>query len=222
MKKSLYEIVIFLIAVILVISGFALAIMKYKSSPASNTLLNQSALPVESVLPSDWVKGDKDAKIVLIEYGDFQCPPCGYYSPIVNKVAYDFSDKIVFVYRHFPLKSIHQNAELAALASEAAGKQGKFWEMHDLIYENQKEWSEKPNAETFFLKYAQSLNLDINQFKKDIASKELKEKVIADFNSGTKSGVNGTPTFFLNGKKTPYPKDYDEFKKLVQDAISNL
>ncbi|OGF63404.1 hypothetical protein A2926_03960 [Candidatus Giovannonibacteria bacterium RIFCSPLOWO2_01_FULL_44_40] len=179
--------------------------------PAGN---NSTASALDAVSEQDWWKGNKNAQIVLIEYSDFQCPACAIYYPLVNKLSEELGDKISFVYRHFPLKQ-HQNAEPAAWAAEAAGRQGKFWEMHDLIFENQKIWSDQKNAEELFIKYAEALSLDMAKFKEDVGSKEINEKVESDYQSGLRAGVDSTPTFFLNGKRIQNSQNYEEFKNAV-------
>ncbi len=170
---------------------------------------------------SDHIKGNKEAELVLIEYSDFQCPACGAYYPILKELSREFGDKIVFVYRHFPLTQIHKNAKLAAIVSEAAGKQDKFWEIHDVIFENQKEWSDSESAIDYFIKYAQRFNLDIEKFKFDINSEELKQKVESDYLSGLELKVNATPTFILNGKKIQNPRSYEEFKKVAESYLNS-
>ncbi|MBI4134401.1 MAG: thioredoxin domain-containing protein, partial [Candidatus Terrybacteria bacterium] len=123
------------------------------------------------------------------------------------------------VYRHFPLPN-HQNAKPAAYAAEAAGRQGKFWEMHDMVFKNQEEWQGKRNADEIFITYAQTLNLDEDQFKTDFASREIKEKVDNAYRSATDLGLNSTPTFFLNGTKIANPRNYDELKSTITQAIN--
>ena len=129
-------------------------------------------------------------------------------------------NQIQFIYRHFPLRQTHRNAELASRVAEAAGRQDKFWEMHDMIFANQTEWSDQRNAKNLFLQYAASLNLDVKKFEDDIDAKEIKDKVQNDYQSGVKFRVNSTPTFFLDGKKLQNPRTYEEFKGLIEEAIS--
>ena len=126
--------------------------------------------------------------------------------------------QVKFAYRHFPLPQ-HKNAKLAATVAEAAGKQGKFWEMHDLIFQNQSDWSEDKNAAVIFAKYAQDLQLDLAKFQTDIADEEIKAKIENDYKSGVKAGVNSTPSFFLNGKKINNPRNYDEFKNAILQTL---
>lgn len=181
---------------------------------------SQISSSVVLINENDQLKGNRRSEIVLIEYSDFQCPACASYLPIVKKLAEEFSDRVAFVYRHFPLDQ-HQHAQIAAQATEAAGKQGKFWQMHDKLFENQDTWSDQKNAQELFIQYAQELELDLEQFKDDLDSKEVKDKVNYDYQSGVSGGVNATPTFFLDGKKLTNPRGYQEFKDTLEKAISS-
>lgn len=203
----------------LVIIGSIFGIIKLASkSKVSDSGSGASALTVSAINDNENIKGNKEATTTLIEYSDFQCPACGAYYPIVKKITEDLSGQIKFAYRNFPLPQ-HKNARLAATVAEAAGKQGKFWEMHDLIFQNQSDWSEEKNASAIFAKYAQDLNLDLARFQTDIASEEIKAKIENDSQSGIRAGVNSTPSFFLNGKKMDNPRNYDEFKNAIEQAL---
>lgn len=149
-----------------------------------------------NVSKTDHAQGNLDADLVIVEYGDYQCPYCGAAYPVLKELMKEFGSQIKFVFRNFPLSEMHQYARPAALAAEAANLQGKFWEMHDAIYENQQDLNE-----SFLVKLAEQLKLNIPQFEKDRGSTELANKVDADFESGIVSGVNGTPSFFINGNK---------------------
>jgi len=144
----------------------------------------------------DHIQGKKDAPVELVEYGDYQCPYCGEAYPIIKNIQQGAGDRLKFIFRNFPLKTIHPDALKAAIASEAAGLQGKYWEMHDLLFENQK--SLKPHS---LLLYADELNLNMDQFEADLVDQRFEKKVLDDFYSGLRSGVNATPTFFINGEK---------------------
>lgn len=176
---------------------------------------NTGLAPVDGITSADWVKGATSSPIVLIEYSDFQCPACGAYFPLVEKLVAEEGTKFALVSRHFPLMQ-HANAIPAAQAAEAAGKQGKFWEMHDLLFGNQAEWEGSKDVKTVFIGYATRLGLDIAQFTADYDLPEIKDRIDADVRSGYKAGVDSTPTFFLNGKKIN-PQSYEEFKKLIND-----
>jgi len=144
----------------------------------------------------DHNRGKENAPVTLVEYGDFECPDCKYAYPIIKELQKLEGNKLRFVFRNFPLSQIHRYAFGAACAAEAAGRQGKFWEMHDLIFENQSFLEE-----TDLLDHAKDLSMDIQLFTKDMKSKEISEEVKEDFMGGIRSGVNGTPTFFINGNK---------------------
>lgn len=177
-----------------------------------------TAYPVDKISDSDFVKGNKEAKVILIEYSDFQCPACKYYQPIVKKLGEDFSDKLVISYRHFPL-SQHLNSRVSAYAAEAAGKQSEFWGMHDKIFETQDEWALSSEPKELFTEYAKSLGLDEEKFKSDMDLFEIKDKVEEQLKSGEKYYVTSTPSFFLNGRKIKVPPDYEGFKKLIEDKL---
>jgi protein-disulfide isomerase len=142
----------------------------------------------------DHVQGLPTAAVTLLEYGDFQCPYCGAAYAEVKEVQRALGDDLLFAFRHFPLAQIHQFALGAAEAAEAAGAQGKFWEMHDLLFENQRHL-----APPDLLRYATTLGLDLDRFTADLEQGTHEPKIREDFMSGVRSGVNGTPTFFING-----------------------
>ena len=192
----------------------------YFVGTGKNNTGSQTALLIGAISPTDWLEGNKDSKTIVVEYGDYQCPACAAYHTLTKQLATDFKDKIALVYRNFPLREIHKYADLSAQTAEAAGKQGKFWEMHDLLYENQKTWAESNDAKTIFLGYAKSLDLNMDQFQKDLDSDSIKNKIEADLQSGIKAGIQGTPTFFINGKSIVNPQSYDEFKNLINASSS--
>lgn len=144
----------------------------------------------------DHVQGTADAHVTLVEYGDYQCPGCGAAYPMVKAILNRLGTKLRFVFRNMPLSEIHPFAEMAAEAAEAAGAQGKFWEMHDGLYEHQAELgSELMSA------LAKRLHLDVPRFEQDLVSRKFRDHVKRDFMGGVRSGVNGTPTFFIDGAR---------------------
>ena len=144
----------------------------------------------------DHAQGPADAVLTLVEYGDYECPHCGRAYPIVKAVQKRLGSRLRFVFRNFPLNNAHPHAQAAAEAAEAAGAQGKFWEMHDVIFENQ------GALETDDLRrYAEDLGLDVDRFASELDREVYGDRVRADFRSGVRSGVNGTPTFFINGAR---------------------
>ncbi len=182
---------------------------------------NQANTPQEVVTVSetDHVRGAAGAKVTLVEFGDFQCPACGAYEPIVQQVLADNKDTVQIVFKHFPLVQIHQNALLAAKASEAAAVQGKFWEMHDMLYAKQQDWSGALNARDMMIGYATELSLDATQFANDMARKDIEEKIVAEFKEGARLGVQGTPTFFLNGTMIKNPGSVEAFNEVIKNAL---
>jgi protein-disulfide isomerase len=142
----------------------------------------------------DHIQGTTDAIIELVEYGDFQCAYCGEAYPIIKSIQQQFGDDLKFVFRNFPLSKIHRHAKLAAVASEAADRQGKYWEMYDMLFVNQTELHRSA-----LTAYAKTIDLDFVQFENDLDDSLLFEKVEADFESGLRNGVNKTPSFFING-----------------------
>ena len=152
---------------------------------------------------SDHVYGKTTSKVVLIEYGDFQCPGCGSAHPIVKNLSEKYKDQFAFVFRNFPITSKHPNARAAAAAAEAAGLQGKYWEMHNKVFESQNSWGNLGAAERtdFFKNYAKELELNIDTFTTDLASSKVNQKISFDQALGKKAGADATPTFLLNGKK---------------------
>jgi protein-disulfide isomerase len=142
----------------------------------------------------DHIAGPDDAPVTLVEYGDFECPYCGMAHPIVQAAQRELGSQLRFVFRHFPLAEAHPHARLAAQAAEAAGAQGRFWEMHDMLFEHQDALEVED-----LVGYAKSLGLDTAKFARDLESGKYAKKPRDDFRSGVRSGVNGTPTFFVNG-----------------------
>ncbi len=172
------------------------------------------------VVEDDWIKGNKEASVTLIEYLDFECEACGAYYPVIKRLSEEFKNEVRFVNRYFPLPG-HKNSQTAARAVEAAGKQGKYWEMYDIVFENQSSWGEKQAPDpAIFEGYTQQLGLDLAKFRRDVASQEVKDRIERDRSAGVKLNIQGTPTFFLNGEKIQNPRGYEDFKKLIQSAIS--
>lgn len=184
------------------------------------TLTNPPVPPAEiTISQTDHVRGAQDGKVTLVEFGDFQCPACGAYEPLVRKITEENSGVLKVVFRHFPLTQIHQNALIAAKAAEAAGLQGKFWEMHDILYDKQKDWSTGINARDFLLTYATTIGLDTNKFMQDLESKAIEDKILAEYKEGNQLGVQGTPAFFVNGKLLKEnPQSVEAFDKIIKDA----
>lgn len=209
-------------SVVIIITIVVLAMVYFvNNSDKENIGENKNSNNSIVLNESDWIRGDVNAKVVIVEYADFECPACAAYHGLVKEMGEKFKDEsVAFVFRHFPLSQIHRNALLSAQATEAAGVQGKFWEMHDIIFETQTDWSEKNNAKEIFTAYADTLGLNKEQFLSDLDSKVIKEKIAENYKGGAKLGVNGTPTFFVNGNKIQNPRSAEEFEALITKELS--
>lgn len=166
------------------------------------------------------IEGQGKSGVTLVEYGDYQCPFCGQYAPTVEQIAAKYNQQIHLQFRNFPLVGTHQNAFASARAAEAAGLQGKFWEMNTLLYANQSQWSTASNAPPIFNQYAQQLGLDLTKFKSDYSSDKVNNLINADMAEGNKLGVSGTPTFFLDGKQVKIDNNVSAFSKLIDAEIA--
>jgi|SRR6266446_1657989 len=177
--------------------------------------MNGSATLTPPVSGRDHAQGRADALVTLVEYGDYQCPYCGAAHPVVKRLECAFGNKLRFVFRNFPLTQAHPYAMVAAEAAEAAALQGKFWEMHDLIYENQ------GNLEPDILPaWAQRVGLDLQEFGTAIKQGEITKRIKEDRNSGIRSGVNGTPCFFINETRHDAPPDYDSLRAGLEEQMT--
>lgn len=173
---------------------------------------------VEAALLSDTthVKGSKEAKVTLVEFSDLQCPACRAVQPLISEILAKNQDDIYFVYRHFPLRGIHLNAAIAARATEAADKQGKFWELHDKLFLIQEDWSAEGNPTAKYLDYAKELGLDVSKFASDLKDSSLDARILADERDGNSIGISATPTFFVNGIRT----DVSKLAEAVDSALA--
>lgn len=203
------------------IGGLIIILIAFMTLGVKGSVAIDPPFEVGVIHPLDNVKGNPDAKVVVMEYSDFQCPACRSYYPITKQLMAEFDNEVAFVYRNFPLTSIHLNAEFASRAAEAAGKQSKFWEMHNLLFEKQSEWERSNDILNLFSGYATLLGISVDQFKIDWSSKEIKDLVKAQKAHAIKAGIGGTPTFFINGKQIQNPRTFDEFKAIIQNAINN-
>ncbi|HEX4513566.1 MAG TPA: thioredoxin domain-containing protein [Polyangiaceae bacterium] len=174
-----------------------------------------SALKI-AVSASDHTQGRDDAPVVLVEYGDYQCPYCGQAAPIVKRLQAALGNDLKLVFRNFPLTEAHPDALNAAKAAEAAAAGGKFWEMHDLLYEHQIDL-DTPSL----LGYAEELGLDVEAFEQNLGDQRILERIEKDFEGGVRSGVNGTPGFFVNGARYDRDWGYDTFVRVLQEIARN-
>ncbi len=165
------------------------------------------------VSAEDHSQGSANAHVTLVEYGDFECPHCGRAYPIVEAVRREFGDTLLLVFRHFPLSEVHAHAEMAAEAAEAAGAQGRFWAMHQMLFQHQ-------NAldMAHLLQYASSIGVEVDQFREDLSTRRFRKRVRENFLGGARSGVNGTPTFFINGVRYDGPLTLEHLAAAIKDV----
>jgi protein-disulfide isomerase len=164
--------------------------------------------------PDDHSSGALDAKLTVVEYGDYQCPYCGQAYPIVEQLRTDFADSMRFIFRNLPLADVHPHAEVAAEIAEAVGLQGKFWEIHDALFENQHDLSDEA-----LRRYVTDVGADVDQATKDIADGGPRQRVEADFEGAIRSGANGTPTFFVNGVRYDGSWQYEPFSEFLTNVL---
>jgi protein-disulfide isomerase len=169
-----------------------------------------------SVGSQDHVQGDAKAPCTLVEYGDYECPHCGAAYPLVKQIQEHFGKKLRFVYRNFPMTNLHANAQAAAEVAEYAGTKGRFWEMHDLLFENQARL-----GDDLFVELAKKLRINAVAAQKALADKTFTKHVRDDFSGGVRSGVNGTPTFFINDERHDGPMDFDHIVAKIEEAIAS-
>lgn len=186
---------IIVVAVVVITIAGATVLYRSKQRPALTVTKEQNAAEADS----GHARGSLDAPVTLEEYGDFECPPCGKLSDPINELEKDYRPNLRVTFRNFPLV-VHAHAREAAIAAEAAGMQGRFWEMHDLLYREQLVWSKSSDARTLFNAYAGMIGLDLDRFKKDLESDQAKARVAADQKQGVSLGVQNTPTIFLNNR----------------------
>lgn len=171
------------------------------------------------IAEQDHVRGNASAKVTIMEYGDFQCPACGNFYPIAKKAEATYGKKLRFVFRHFPISSIHPNAYAAARAAEAAGAQGKFFAMHDLLYERQQDWAKNTRVAVLFEEYAAQLGLDVARFKQDYNSDATANIINGDIKMGQAQSIEATPGLLLNNQKIENPRSFEVLKTKIDELL---
>jgi protein-disulfide isomerase len=228
--------------IILVVLGVALGSVWYLTKPSATSNGPTTPSPVSSTsqaTPSQTqtpppvrtgvagaepghTKGPANAPAQIEEFGDYQCPPCGMFHPVLEQMVKEFGDKLHVTFRHFPLPN-HQHALRAASAAEAAGLQGKFWQMHALIYEHQKDWKDLFDVRPVFDGYAKQIGLDVERFNRDLGGSLVQQRIVADSNRGQSLGVKGTPSVFLNGREVAFENllQAERLRAVIQKEIDS-
>jgi protein-disulfide isomerase len=205
-KRSLPFIIIGGVLVAVIVAVFLMSRQNNNNLnvPAqSNASANAARLTPRTPLtgaPNPHVRGVESAAVTLEEFGDFECPACGGLDPGLRNISKDYGDRVRLVFREFPLQ-MHKYSFIAARAAEAAGVQGKFWEMHDMLYDHQEDWKDAPEPRDIFNSYAAKLGLDVEKFKTDLERQDLADRIKQDYDRGVSLNVRGTPTLFVNGEE---------------------
>lgn len=216
----------FIIGFVVVVAGGLVILGAMYGGPSSATPNTTPfvATTVPPIASTDWTQGNPNAKVTLIEYGDFECPACGAYFPLVQQIVANYSSTIYFSFRNFPLYTIHPDAGIAAQAAEAAGLQGKYWQMHDLLYTNQTTWSVVATSSVvaeYFNGYASSIGLNVSKFDNDINSTQVLTKINNDVTTGDNAQIDHTPTFFVNNVQIQNPTSLADFEATLNATIAS-
>ena len=216
MKRFVPFIIVAVVAAAAICGG---AILYQAKQPHLLTIPQDKAVPGKPDTEKVHIRGESEAPVTIEEYGDFECPPCGSMSPYLDKLVNEFKPRVRLVFRNFPLPA-HKHAGEAALAAEAAGLQGKFWEMHDVLYREQSSWSKVENPQELFEAYAGTIGLNVPEFKKDMESEKVKERVNSDHSRGKSLGIRMTPTVFINNRELAQDKRTPEgLHGVVDEAV---
>lgn len=217
-KRMIKQAILWGVTVFIIIGASAGIVWSVKNGGTSGGSIGS----IPEVTTNDWILGNENSTVTIVEYSDFQCPACAAYYSVVKKLMNEeFGDKVRFVYRHFPLIETHLEAALAVSASESAGLQGKFWQMHDKLFENQITWANNPKAREIFIGYAKELDLNVEEFTKNLDGREGKDKAINAYKASIRMGLNSTPSFFINGKKIQNPQSYEDFRNIINQSIAD-
>ncbi len=210
MQKALKPLIVIVVA-IAIAAGAAV----YLSRTADHPSETPDRSPHVAIKSGGHSRGPANAQLTLVEFGDFQCPSCGAYHPLVKEILNRYPDKLRLEFHHYPLVDLHPNAMTGAMAAEAAGDQGRYWEMHDALFEHQADWAPSRNAELVFISLAGRLGLNVNQFMQQLRSPALQDRILQDVTLGNNLHVMETPTFFIDGQRVYIKPTIEDFVKVV-------
>lgn len=219
MKRTLPFLIIVIVLVLAVAGGW-LVLRSSQQSRNASAPTPDPALEVQGAEPPH-IRGNPNAPVTVEEFGDFQCPSCGAYYPELKKIESEFGDRLKVVFREIPLVPMHEHALLAAQAAEAAGLQGKFWEMHDKLYENQTKWIEAKDLVPIFVDYAKQISVDPDRFMKDLNSDKVATRIFQDGKRAHALNIRATPSFFVNGKEATGDQFKPEgLRQMINEALA--
>jgi protein-disulfide isomerase len=215
MPKALKPIIVIVLAVAIA-GGAAVYFSRQPDKPVNTPGTSSSTLKNSG---GGHFRGPENAKVTLVEFGDYQCPSCKAFHPLVLEALSRYPQDVRLEFHHYPLVSIHANSMAASLAVEAAGEQGKYWEMHDLLFEHQDEWAKSPNPEPDFVALAQRLGLEPNSFMQAMRSPQLQDRVLQDVVRAQDANVEAVPTFFIDGQKQSLPLSITAFVDAIESHL---
>ena len=210
MPKAVKPLIVIVLAVA-VAAGAAVYLSRQPDRP------EETAAPTRAdIKGGGHIRGPEKAALTLVEFGDYQCPSCGAYHPLVKEILNRYPQQLRLEFHHFPLITIHPNSMLASKAAEAAGEQGRYWEMHDALFDHQREWSDSPNAEPIFVALASQMGLDSNKFMQGLRSPQLQDRILRDVEQGQNAKVDAVPTFFINGERVHIKLSMEDFVQVIE------
>jgi protein-disulfide isomerase len=221
MSKVIKPVIVIVLAVG-VAAGAAVLLSRQAEEPAADTTAASapsSGPPAYVASGGGQFRGPATAKVTLVEFGDYQCPSCKAYHPLVQALLERYPQQLRLEFHHYPLISIHPHAMQAATAVEAAGEQGRYWEMHDLIFENQDQWSRKPNPEADFLTYASRIGLNQNAFMQAMRSPAIQDRILKDVVRAREARIEGVPTFFIDGQMIDNKYSVDYYAQIIDEYL---
>lgn len=208
--------VIVIILAVGIAAGAAVFLSRNADKPAETST---STTPSHVDIKGGHLRGPEAATLTLVEFGDYECPACGAAHPFVKEILTRYPDKLRLEFHHYPLVGVHPNAMAGAMAAEAAGEQGKYWEMHDALFEHQSEWGESRNPEPLFINFASQIGLDVNKFMQSLRSPALQTRILQDVTLADNLKIQATPTFFLNGQEVHLKLSMEDFVQAVDSRL---
>lgn len=223
-KRNKAFIIGVLVTCVLIVGGVSLFSDKSGVSTSkgveTSVLVSDNSYKTSGFVGGQYLPASMSASLTLVEFGDYVCPACAAYEPYVKKILTDYAGKITFVFRNYPL-SYHTNAPAASYAVEAAGIQGKYWEMHEKVFTTKDSWANLGDPTQTFVGYATKLDLNIEQFKSDMTSQKVRDIVTKDKKDGDTVGLSETPTFYLNGEKVTLTANFSDLESLIGSKLGN-
>src|SRR5436190_7406043 len=207
------------IVIVLAVAVAAGAAVYLSRQPEEAAITNGASTTTVDIKSGGRFRGPDTAEVTLVEFGDYQCPSCAAYHPFVKEILNRYPKQLRLEFHHYPLISIHPNSMAASMAAEAAGEQGHYWEMHDLLFEYQAQWANTPNPEPVFLSFASRIGIDSNAFQRSLRSPELQQRILKDVERAQDAKVEAVPTFFINGDRVPIKPSMEDFGQVIDSHL---